>query len=70
MDHSQASLLDALVDDHADNRYGFTPPGHRRRRGVDDRVLEVLATGMNLADAADTSLSTFRVVAQGIQSSV
>src|SRR5882757_6908860 len=42
MDQSQAPLLDALVDYHAANRYGFTPPGHRQGRGVDDRVLEVL----------------------------
>jgi arginine/lysine/ornithine decarboxylase len=42
MDHSEAPLLDALVDYHAANRYGFTPPGHRQGRGVDDRVLEVL----------------------------
>jgi arginine decarboxylase len=74
MDQSQASLVDALVDCHAANRYGFTPPGHRQGRGVDDRVREVLgrhpfrddvlAVGMNLPDGADTSLSTFRVVAQ------
>jgi hypothetical protein len=34
--------VDALVDYHAANRCGFTPPGHREGRGVDDRVLEVL----------------------------
>jgi arginine/lysine/ornithine decarboxylase len=42
MDQSQAPLLNALVDYDAVNRYGFTPPGHRQGRGVDDRVLEVL----------------------------
>jgi arginine/lysine/ornithine decarboxylase len=42
MDQSHAPLLDALVDYHAANRYGFTPPGHRQGRGVDDRVLDVL----------------------------
>src|SRR5258708_37611077 len=42
MDQSQAPLLDALVDYHAAKRYGFTPPGHRQGRGVDDRVLDVL----------------------------
>jgi lysine decarboxylase len=42
MDQSEAPLLDALVDYHGVNRYGFTPPGHRQGRGVDDRVLEVL----------------------------
>jgi arginine/lysine/ornithine decarboxylase len=42
MDQSETPLLDALVDYHATNRYGFTPPGHRQGRGVDDRVLDVL----------------------------
>jgi arginine/lysine/ornithine decarboxylase len=42
MDQSQAPLLDALVDYHAQQRYGFTPPGHRQGRGVDDRVMGVL----------------------------
>ena len=42
MDQSEAPLLDGLVDYRAANRYGFTPPGHRQGRGVDDRVLAVL----------------------------
>ncbi|OBG27754.1 aminotransferase class I/II-fold pyridoxal phosphate-dependent enzyme [Mycobacterium sp. 852002-51057_SCH5723018] len=42
MDQSDAPLLDALVDYHDKNRYGFTPPGHRQGRGTDDRVLAVL----------------------------
>src|ERR1700739_1604308 len=42
MDQSQAPLLDALVDYHRSNRYGFSPPGHRQGAGVDDRVLAVL----------------------------
>src|SRR4051794_40647699 len=42
MDHSQAPLLDALLNYHELDRYGFTPPGHRQGRGVDGRVLKVL----------------------------
>lgn len=42
MDQSEAPLLDALVDYRKRDRYGFTPPGHRQGRGVDDRVLGVL----------------------------
>ncbi len=42
MDHSKAPLLDALVDYHAKNRYGFTPPAHRQGKGADPRVLDVL----------------------------
>ncbi len=42
MDQSEAPLLDALADYRVQNRYGFTPPGHRQGRGTDDRVLQVL----------------------------
>lgn len=42
MDQSEAPLLDALHDHHLSHRYGFTPPGHRQGRGVDERVLRVL----------------------------
>ncbi len=44
MDQSHAPLLDALARYHEDGRYGFTPPGHRQGRGVDERVLAVLGT--------------------------
>ena len=36
MDQSEAPLLDALIDYHRNNRYGFTPPGHRQVRGAVD----------------------------------
>src|SRR5260370_33031574 len=39
MDHSEAPILDGLVDYRKSNRYGYTPPGHRQGRGTDDRVL-------------------------------
>jgi arginine decarboxylase len=39
MDHSKAPVLDALKDYHQQDRYGFSPPGHRQGRGVDERVL-------------------------------
>ncbi|MGE2690429.1 aminotransferase class I/II-fold pyridoxal phosphate-dependent enzyme [Mycolicibacterium pulveris] len=42
MDQSEAPLLDALVDYRKRDRYGYSPPGHRQGRGVDDRVLGVL----------------------------
>lgn len=42
MDHTRAPLIDALAEYHRLGRYGFTPPGHRQGRGVDERVLEVL----------------------------
>ncbi len=42
VDHSHAPMLDALARYHAEDRYGFTPPGHRQGRGVDERVTAVL----------------------------
>ncbi|MFO7162198.1 MAG: ornithine decarboxylase [Mycolicibacterium hassiacum] len=42
MDQSQAPVLDGLADHRAADRYGYTPPGHRQGRGVDQRVLDVL----------------------------
>ncbi|QLL05400.1 aminotransferase class I/II-fold pyridoxal phosphate-dependent enzyme [Mycobacterium vicinigordonae] len=42
MDQSQAPLLDALLDYHESDRYGFSPPGHRQGAGADARVLAVL----------------------------
>jgi arginine decarboxylase len=42
MDHSDTPLLDALVDYHHHEPYGFGPPGHRQGRGADERVLAVL----------------------------
>ncbi|MBU8829118.1 aminotransferase class I/II-fold pyridoxal phosphate-dependent enzyme [Mycolicibacterium goodii] len=50
MDQSEAPLLDALNEYHASNRYGYTPPGHRQGRGVDDRVLRVLGREPFLSD--------------------
>ncbi len=31
-------MLDALADYHKQDRYGFSPPGHRQGRGADERV--------------------------------
>ncbi|MEU1983208.1 ornithine decarboxylase [Nocardia sp. NPDC019395] len=42
LDHSRAPVLEALRDYGQLGRYGFTPPGHRQGRGVDERVLEVI----------------------------
>lgn len=42
MDQAQAPLLDAILDYRRHDRYGFTPPGHRQGRAIDDRVRAVL----------------------------
>lgn len=41
-DHSRAPLLDAIADYHRQDRYGFTPPGHRQGRGADPRARDIL----------------------------
>lgn len=55
MDQSQAPMLDALARYHAEGRYGFTPPGHRQGRGVDDRVLAVLGVDPFRSDVLASS---------------
>ncbi|BBU22856.1 putative arginine decarboxylase [Mycobacterium xenopi] len=50
MDHSRAPLLDAVADYHRNDRYGFSPPGHRQGRGADERVLAVLGRDPFRAD--------------------
>ncbi|MFI5720672.1 aminotransferase class I/II-fold pyridoxal phosphate-dependent enzyme [Nocardia sp. NPDC051750] len=54
LDHSRAPLVEALHDYHRLNRYGFTPPGHRQGRGVDERVLAVIGRDAFAADVLAT----------------
>jgi lysine decarboxylase len=42
MDQYQAPILDGLVDHQVKDRYGFTPPGHRQGRGVDQQTPDLL----------------------------
>lgn len=55
MDHSAAPLLDALVDYHARDRYGFTPPGHRQGRGADSRTRAALGEDAFRSDVLATA---------------
>ena len=48
-------LLDALVDYHARDRYGFTPPGHRQGRGADPRTRAVLGEDTFRSDVLATA---------------
>jgi hypothetical protein len=50
MDHRRAPVLEALADYQRKDRYGFSPPGHRRGRGADDSVREVLGDDLFGAD--------------------
>lgn len=47
-------MVEALADYRRRRRYGFTPPGHRQGRGVDERVLDVIGRE---AFASDVLLS-------------
>src|ERR1700730_15992698 len=55
MDHSAAPFLDALVDYHVRDRYGFTPPGHRRGRGADPRARAALGEDTFRSDVLATA---------------
>jgi arginine decarboxylase len=55
MDHSAAPLLDALVDYHARDRYGFTPPGHRQGRGAYPRSRAALGEHAFRSDVLATA---------------
>jgi arginine decarboxylase len=50
MNQSEAPILDALESYHRLGRYGFTPPGHRQGRGVDERVRRILGRDPFRAD--------------------
>ncbi|MGW4632002.1 hypothetical protein [Nocardia sp. NPDC004415] len=63
MDHSTAPLLAAY---HALGRYGFTPPGHRQGRGIDDRVLRALGTDAFRSDMLMTPGLDDRLARRGL----
>ncbi|WP_336082749.1 aminotransferase class I/II-fold pyridoxal phosphate-dependent enzyme [Nocardia sp. SSK8] len=65
MDHSTAPLLAAVAEYHALGRYGFTPPGHRQGRGIDDRVLRALGTDAFHSDMLMTPGLDDRLARQG-----
>ncbi|WP_278262478.1 ornithine decarboxylase [Nocardia sp. AG03] len=66
MDHSTAPLLASVADYHAANRYGFTPPGHRQGRGIDDRVLRALGADAFHSDILMSPGLDDRLARQGL----
>ncbi|BBH67949.1 putative Orn/Lys/Arg decarboxylase [Actinoplanes sp. OR16] len=50
LDHRAAPLLEAVADYHRQDRYGFTPPGHRQGAGADPRARQVLGDQTYRAD--------------------
>jgi len=55
MDQSEAPLLDALIDYRQNNRYGFTPPGHRQGRGADPRTIAAIGRDAFRSDLLATA---------------
>jgi arginine decarboxylase len=55
MDQSRVPVLEALEGYHRNNRYGFTPPGHRGLNGADPRGLAVLGADVYRNDVLSTS---------------
>lgn len=55
MDQDEAPLLEALRDHKASHRYGFTPPGHRQGRGVDEATLAILGADCFHSDLLATA---------------
>jgi arginine decarboxylase len=55
MNQDEAPLLDALAEYHREDRYGFTPPGHRQGRGADARTRAVLGDGPFRSDVLATA---------------
>ena len=54
MTQDDAPILDGLADYHRQGRYGFTPPGHRQGKGVDERTRHILGHGPFRADVLAT----------------
>ncbi|SDK51736.1 aminotransferase class I/II-fold pyridoxal phosphate-dependent enzyme [Streptomyces indicus] len=50
IDHTQTPVLDALVAYRDRREFGFTPPGHKRARGVDPDVRAVLGDAVFYGD--------------------
>jgi arginine/lysine/ornithine decarboxylase len=54
MDQSRAPIVDAIEEYHRLGRYGFSPPGHRQERGIDERTLAVLGADVFRGDLLAT----------------
>jgi len=55
MTQDDAPILDGLADYHQRGRYGFTPPGHRQGKGVDERTRHILGEEPFRADVLATA---------------
>jgi arginine/lysine/ornithine decarboxylase len=55
MNHDEAPMLDAMAQYRQFDRYGFTPPGHRQGRGVDQRTLSIIGADAFRSDFLATA---------------
>jgi arginine decarboxylase len=55
VDQSRAPILEALQRHRTEDRYGFTPPGHRQGRGADPWVKEILGADSFSSDVLMSS---------------
>ncbi|MEA5456445.1 ornithine decarboxylase [Sinomonas sp. JGH33] len=65
-DQRDAPLLEALDEYRKADRYGFTPPGHRSGRGVDDRTLSIIGAAAFRSDLLVTGGLDDRKSSRGV----
>jgi arginine/lysine/ornithine decarboxylase len=65
MDQTRAPVLEALSALHGNEQLGFTPPGHKRGKGADPRVLAVLGPQVFASDVLAISGLDDRISSNG-----
>jgi arginine/lysine/ornithine decarboxylase len=68
LDQKSAPVLEAIEEYHRLDRYGFTPPGHRQGRGVDQRTLDALGLDTFRSDLLATAGMDDRLSRAGVLS--
>ncbi|MFI9387704.1 aminotransferase class I/II-fold pyridoxal phosphate-dependent enzyme [Kutzneria sp. NPDC052558] len=66
MDHSRAPVLEALAEFHEQGFVPFNPPGHKQGRGADQRVIDVVGTGVFTSDVLGPNGLDDRLLRHGV----
>jgi arginine decarboxylase len=66
MDQGRTPVVNALVAYRGRGDLSFTPPGHKRGRGVDPRVAEILGRDLFAADVTAFNGLDDRLMSQGV----